>query len=116
MEWKAVAQSSTTIDASNKQDKYHSFLQITSKIDSNLFNLRGSPKIINKELTAFIKVRSFCLLHSSTLTYKDILSCRDKLLVHLIQLRYTGVRPHLFPLSPVEPEDCTNHSNDNDVV
>ena len=49
-------------------------------------SMRGASKILNKELVAFVKVCSVFTLHGNSITYKDVLGCRDKLIQHLVQL------------------------------
>ena len=63
-------------------------------------------KILNKELAAFIKVRSVCTLRGTNLTYKDVPTRRDLLIARLVEVRDVDIKARLFPQSPVEPEDA----------
>ena len=106
----------TAINSSEEELLYNSFSQVKGKINIELFNLKDAPKIINKEIIAFVKVRSVCHLRGTKLTYKDILNRRDKLLIRLVELRNTTVRPPMFTQPPIEPEEYAQPCNVNGEV
>ena len=113
---RSTIDNNTMSSSSNGGHNFHSFLSAKTNIDINLFSLKGTSKIINKELAAFIKVRSVCHLQGNTLTFKDIPNRRDKLLGRLVQLRDTDVRPRMFPVPPIKPEGITNCHNVSEVM
>lgn len=63
-------------------------------------------------MVSFIKVRSISVLRGSIITYKDIPSKRDKIILQLIQLCIADIKPCLFQEELVEPikdsNDCIN--------
>ena len=65
----------------------------------------NQDKFVNKELTAFVRVRNKACVHGGRLSYLGVPSRKDELMLKVIELRNREVNARMFPQCPVRPRE-----------